>query len=68
MVNSWGKKNRKKHREKYRKIVVEREVRCGTLNFIKESKVGEPIILANNPFKKFLPMFRLRSANEVKPN
>lgn len=35
-----------------RNVVVKRNVRCGTLNFIKESKVRESTLLANNPLKR----------------
>lgn len=50
-------------------FVGERKVRCETLNFIKESKVGTSTLLANISFEKFVPMIRLRSAaKETKPS
>jgi len=49
-------------------VVNEREVRCGTLKFIRESKVRESTLPSNNPFRKLAPIMRLRSAKEVKPS
>jgi hypothetical protein len=50
------------------KEITEREVHCGTLKFISESKVGESTLPTNNPFKKLAPILRLRSAKETSPS